>query len=392
MARRKGAFIAAPVSSWLVHGRIHRIHKAAGSWYTAAMAQIVCPVVSLEDRTRLEAIVADRNRAQKHVARARIILASAERLPVAAVAKRAAVGRPAVWRWQRRFAEAGVEGLLRDATRKPGKAPLGDVVVRRVVTLTCAEPPGEATHWTGRAMARHSGISLRSVQRIWAAHDLQPHRIRTFKRSTDPEFAAKLEDIVGLYVAPPKHAVVLSVDEKSQIQALDRTQPGLPLKPGKAGTMTHDYLRNGVTTLFAAFDVLEGTVLGRCMQRHRHQEFLRFLNTIEAAVPAGKVIHVILDNYVSHKHPKVLAWLTRHPRWTFHFTPTSGSWLNAVETFFSTLTRRRLKRGAFRSVVDLQAAIHRYIAEHNKDPKPFIWTKTANQILAQLTPLNAPVH
>ena len=356
------------------------------------MAQIVCPVVSLEDRTRLEAIVADRNRAQKHVARARIILASAERLPVAAVAKRAAVGRPAVWRWQRRFAEAGVEGLLRDATRKPGKAPLGDVVVRRVVTLTCAEPPGEATHWTGRAMARHSGISLRSVQRIWAAHDLQPHRIRTFKRSTDPEFAAKLEDIVGLYVAPPKHAVVLSVDEKSQIQALDRTQPGLPLKPGKAGTMTHDYLRNGVTTLFAAFDVLEGTVLGRCMQRHRHQEFLRFLNTIEAAVPAGKVIHVILDNYVSHKHPKVLAWLTRHPRWTFHFTPTSGSWLNAVETFFSTLPRRRLKRGAFRSVVDLQAAIHRYIAEHNKDPKPFIWTKTANQILAQLTPLNAPVH
>ena len=316
------------------------------------MAQIVCPVVSLEDRTRLEAIVADRNRAQKHVARARIILASAERLPVAAVAKRAAVGRPAVWRWQRRFAEAGVEGLLRDATRKPGKAPLGDVVVRRVVTLTCAEPPGEATHWTGRAMARHSGISLRSVQRIWAAHDLQPHRIRTFKRSTDPEFAAKLEDIVGLYVAPPKHAVVLSVDEKSQIQALDRTQPGLPLKPGKAGTMTHDYLRNGVTTLFAAFDVLEGTVLGRCMQRHRHQEFLRFLNTIEAAVPAGKVIHVILDNYVSHKHPKVLAWLTRHPRWTFHFTPTSGSWLNAVETFFSTLTRRRLKRGAFRSVVE----------------------------------------
>jgi transposase len=181
------------------------------------MAQIVCPVVSLEDRTRLEAIVADRNRAQKHVARARIILASAERLPVAAVAKRAAVGRPAVWRWQRRFAEAGVEGLLRDATRKPGKAPLGDVVVRRVVTLTCAEPPGEATHWTGRAMARHSGISLRSVQRIWAAHDLQPHRIRTFKRSTDPEFAAKLEDIVGLYVAPPKHAVVLSVDEKSHV-------------------------------------------------------------------------------------------------------------------------------------------------------------------------------
>jgi transposase len=356
------------------------------------MAQIVCPLVSVEDRARLEAIVADRNRAQKHVARARIILASAERLPVATVAKRAAVGRPAVWRWQRRFAEAGVDGLLRDATRQPGKAPLGDDMVRRVVMLTCAEPPGEATQWTGGAMAKTTGISLRSVQRIWAAHDLQPHRIRTFKRSSDPDFAAKLEDIVGLYVDPPKHAVVLSVDEKSQIQALDRTQPGLPLKPGKAGTMTHDYLRNGITTLFAAFDVLEGTVLGRCMQRHRHQEFLRFLNAIEGAVPAGKVVHVILDNYGSHKHPKVLRWLARHPRFVFHYTPTSGSWLNAIETFFSALTRRRLKRGVFRSVIDLQAAIHRYIAEHNADPKPFTWTKTPGQILAKLNPPNAPVH
>jgi transposase len=356
------------------------------------MAQIVCPLVSAEDRAHLEAIVVDRNRAQKHVARARVVLASAERLPVAAVAKRAAVGRPAVWRWQRRFAEAGVDGLLRDATRKPGKAPVGDAVVRRVVTLTCAEPPGEATHWTGRAMAKTAGISLRSVQRIWQTHDLQPHRLRTFKRSTDPAFAAKLEDIVGLYVDPPKHAVVLSVDEKSQIQALDRTQPGLPLKPGKAGTMTHDYLRNGITTLFAALDVLEGTVLGRCMQRHRHQEFLRFLNAIEGAVAAGKVVHVILDNYGSHKHPKVLRWLARHPRFVFHYTPTSGSWLNAVETFFSALTRRRLKRGSFRSVVDLQAAIHRYIAEHNADPKPFTWTKSPEQILAQLNPLNASVH
>jgi transposase len=356
------------------------------------MAQIVCPLVSVEDRARLEAIVADRNRAQKHVSRARIILASAERLPVAAVAKQTAVGRPAVWRWQRRFAEAGVDGLLRDATRKPGKAPLGDAMVRRVVTLTCAEPPGEATHWTGRAMAKTTGISLRSVQRIWRAHDLQPHRIRTFKRSSDPDFAAKLEDIVGLYVDPPKHAVVLSVDEKAQIQALDRTQPGLPLMPGKAGTMTHDYLRNGITTLFAAFDVLEGTVLGRCMQRHRHQEFLRFLNTIEAAVPAGKLVHVILDNYGSHKHPKVLRWLARHPRFVFHYTPTSGSWLNAVETFFSALTRRRLKRGSFHSVVDLQAAIHRYIAAHNADPKPFTWTKTPGQILAKLNPPNASVH
>jgi transposase len=356
------------------------------------MAQIVCPVVSAEDRARLEAIVGDRNRAQKHVARARIILGSAARLSVAAVARRAGVGRPAVWRWQRRFAEAGVDGLLRDATRKPGKTPLGDPTVHRVVALTCAEPPGEATQWTGRAMAKTAGISLRSVQRIWQAHRLQPHRIRTFKRSSDPEFATKLDDIVGLYIDPPAHSLVLSIDEKSQIQALDRTQPGLPLKPGKAGTMTHDYIRNGITTLFAAFNVIDGTVLGRCMQRHRHQEFIRFLNAIEGAVPAGKLVHVILDNYGSHKHPKVIAWLARHPRWTFHFTPTSGSWLNAVETFFSALTRRRLKRGSFHSIVDLQAAINRYIVEHNQDPQPFTWTKTPEQILAKLNPPNASLH
>jgi transposase len=356
------------------------------------MAQMVCPLVTAADRARLEAIVADRNRAQKHVARARIILHSAERLPVAEVAKRAGVGRPAVWRWQRRFAETGVDGLLRDASRKPGKPPVPADVVQQLIALTCAEPPGEATHWTGRAMARAMGVSLRTVQRIWQTHRLQPHRIRTFKRSTDPDFAAKLEDVVGLYVAPPKHALVLSIDEKSQIQALDRTQPGLPLKPGKAGTITHDYVRNGTTTLFAALNVLEGTVVGRCMQRHRHQELLRFLNTIERAVPAGKVIHAILDNYGSHKHPKVKAWLARHPRWTFHFTPKSGSWLSAVETFFSALTRRRIRRGSFHSIVDLQAAINRYIAEHNDDPKPFIWTKTADQTLAKLNRLNASVH
>jgi transposase len=356
------------------------------------MSHEVCPLVSAADRTRLEAIVADRNRAQKHVRRARIILASAARLSVAEVARHAGVGRPAVWRWQRRFAEAGVEGLLRDATRKPGKAPLGEATVRRMVALTCAEPPGEATHWTGRAMARTVGVSLRSVQRIWASHKLQPHRLRTFKRSHDPDFAGKLEDVVGLYVAPPKHALVLSIDEKSQIQALDRTQPGLPLKPGKAGTVTHDYKRHGTTTLFAALNVLDGVVLGRCMQRHRHQEFIRFLSAIEGAVPAGKMIHAILDNYAAHKHPKVLAWLGRHPRWVFHFTPTSSSWLNAVETFFSALTRRRIRRGSFHSIVDLQAAINRYIAEHNQDPKPFTWTKPADQILAKMNHLNASEH
>jgi transposase/transcriptional regulator with XRE-family HTH domain len=354
------------------------------------MAQDVCVIVGAEERARLAAVVGDRSRPLKHVQRAWIVLFSAERLPVLEVARRAGVSRPAVWRWQRRFAEEGVDGLLRDKTRPPGKPPLPAVTVAKVLALTCTEPPGEATHWTGRAMAKAVGISLRAVQRIWEGHRLQPHRVRTFKRSNDPAFAQKVEDIVGLYMHPPAHAVVLSIDEKSQIQALDRTQPGLPLKPGKCGTMTHDYKRNGTTTLFAALNVLEGTVLGRCMQKHTHQEFIRFLNAIERAVPAGKVIHAIADNYATHKHPKVRAWLARHPRWVFHFTPTSASWLNAVENFFSVLTRRRLKRGVFHSIADLQAAINRYIREHNHDPKPFVWTKPANTILAKINRIPVP--
>jgi len=340
----------------------------------------------------LEAIIADRNRPQKHGARARIILHSSDRLNVAEIARLSGVSRPSVWRWQRRFVEAGVDGLLREGSRKPGKPPLPDADVQRLIALTCSEPPGEVTHWTGRAMAKVMGVSLRTVQRIWKAHKLQPHRLRTFKRSNDPDFVTKLEDIVGLYMAPPAHALVLSIDEKSQIQALDRTQPGLPLKPGKCQTMTHDYKRNGTTTLFAALNILDGTVIGRCMQKHRHQEFIRFLNAVEREVPAGKVIHVVLDNYGTHKHPKVMAWLERHPRWIFHFTPTSGSWLNAVETFFSTLTRQRLRRGVFHSVVDLQAAIKSYIEEHNDDPKPFTWTTSAKTIAEKLNPMNVSVH
>jgi transposase len=259
-----------------------------------------------------------------------------------------------------------------------------------VLALTQSEPPGEATHWTGRAMAKTVGLSLRAVQRIWEAHRLQPHRIRTFKRSNDPAFAEKVEDLVGLYMHPPAHAVVLSIDEKSQIQALDRTQPGLPIKPGRCGTMTHDYKRHGTTTLFAALNTLDGVVLGRCMQRHRHQEFIRFLNAVERAVPAGKLVHAIVDNYATHTHPKVKAWLVRHPRWRFHFTPKSGSWLNAVEGFFSKLTRQRLRRGVFQSIVDLQAAINRYLKEHNDDPKPFVWTKPADAILTKLNRLPVP--
>jgi transposase len=349
------------------------------------MAHTSCVILTPSDRERLTTIIGDRNCSLKHIQRARIILHSDERLPVQEVARRSDVSRPAVWRWQQRFAEAGVEGLLRDKTRPPGKAPLSPSIVAKVLSITCSGPPGEATHWTGRAVAEIVGISLRAVPRIWEGHRLQPHRVRTFKRSTDPAFAEKVEDIVGLYMSPPAHALVLSIDEKSQIQALSRTRPGTLVRPGHPATMTPDYERHGTTTLFAALNVLDGTVLGRCMQRHRHQEFIRFLNMVEANVPTGKVIHVILDNYAAHKHPKVRAWLARHPRWVFHFTPTSASWLNAVETFFSVLTRRRLKRGDFRSLVDLQSAINRYIAEHNDRPRPFVWTKTAEAILAKVS-------
>jgi len=366
------------------------IHKANWLCDSAEMAQEVCVTVSTEDRARLAAIIDDRNRPLKHIQRAQIILFSADRLPVLQVARRAGASRPAVWRWQIRYAEAGVDGLLRDKTRPPGRTPVPTATVAQVLALTKSEPSGEATHWTGRAMAKAVGLSLRTVQRIWEAHRLQPHRIRTFKRSNDPAFAEKVEDVVGLYMHPPSHAVVLSIDEKSQIQALDRTQPGLPIKPGRCGTMTHDYKRHGTTTLFAALNTLDGVVLGRCMQRHRHQEFIRFLNAVERAVPVGKLVHAIVDNYATHTHPKVKAWLERHPRWTFHFTPKSGSWLNAVEGFFSKLTRQRLRRGVFRSIVDLQAAINRYLNEHNDDPKPFMWTKPADVILAKLNRLPAP--
>ena len=354
------------------------------------MAQTVNVIIPSQDRERLLAIANGRSRRLKHIQRARIVLFSAERLSVLEVARRAGVSRPAVWRWQQRYGEEGVEGLLRDKTRKPGRAPLSAEVVAEVLALTCSEPPTEVTHWTGRAMAKAVGISLRAVQRLWDAHRLQPHRLRTFKRSNDPEFAEKVEDVVGLYMNPPAHAVVVSIDEKSQIQALDRTQPGLPLKPGKCGTMTHDYKRNGTTTLFAALNVLDGTVVGRCMPRHRHQEFVKFLAAVERAVPAGKVVHAVLDNYATHKHPEVLEWLAENPRWTFHFTPTSGSWLNAVENFFSVITRRAIRRGVFTSVADLQKAIRAYIQQHNAVPKPFIWTKPAETILEKLRRLPVP--
>jgi len=338
--------------------------------------------VSPADRKRLEVLVKDRNAAQKLVWRAEIVLLSGDGVGTNEIMRRTGTSKTCVWRWQERFTQEGFEGLLRDKTR-PSRVPaLGSKVAERIVALTLEDPPFEATHWTGAMMAETVGVSVSSVQRIWRAHGLQPHRVRQFKLSNDPNFVAKLRDVVGLYVDPPAHAIVLSVDEKSQIQALDRTQPGLPLKKDRAGTMTHDYKRHGTTTLFAALNVLDGTVIGRNMQRHRHQEFIRFLNAIEAEVPAGKVVHVILDNYAAHKHPKVRQWLDRHERFTFHFTPTSCSWLNAVEGFFAKLTKRRLKRGVFQSVTDLQAAINRFLDEHNDESKPFKWTADPDKIIA----------
>ena len=279
----------------------------------------------------------------------------------------------------------GADGLLRDAPRGRAFAAASPERVAAVVDRTLHEAPPAATHWTLRSMAKASGLAPSTIHRIWREHGLRPHRVETFKLSNDPKFVEKVRDIVGLYVNPPEHALVLSVDEKSQIQALDRTQPGLPMKKGRCATMPHDYKRNGTTTLFAALNVLDGTVLGRCMQRHRHQEFLRFLNAVEAAVPAGKLVHAIMDNYAVHKHPKVRAWLARHPRWTFHFTPTSASWLNAVEGFFAKLTKQRPKRGVFGSIVELQAAINRFLAEANDDPKPFVWTADPDRILEKVS-------
>jgi transposase len=338
--------------------------------------------VSAAARERLAAIAGDRNSPQKHAWRARIVLLTGKGCGTAEIMRETGVAKTVVWRWQERFMQEGVDGLLRDKTRPSRIPPLAPEIAERVVALTIEPPPGETTHWTAPAMAKVVGISVSSVQRIWRAHGLQPHRLRQFKLSNDPNFAAKLRDVVGLYIDPPAHAVVLSVDEKSRIQALDRTQPGLPLKRGRCGTMTHDYKRNGTTTLFAALDVAEGRVIGRCMQRHRHQEFIRFLNAIEREVPAGKLIHVILDNYAAHKHPKVIEWLGRHPRATFHFTPTSASWLNAVEGFFAKLTKQRLKRGIFHSLVSLQAAINRYVDQANDAPRPFRWTKDPDKIIA----------
>jgi len=334
-----------------------------------------------EARQELERLVRSGKTEQRVVLRARIVLGAVEGKSNNALAKELSTSRPTVIDWRRRFAEGGVKALDDDRPRGRSFPPLAHAKAAEIITRTQSAPP-QATQWSCSRMAKLCGVSKASVQRVWHANGLKPHLLKTFKLSNDPDFIAKLEDVVGLYMNPPDHALVFCIDEKSQIQALDRTQPGLPMKKGRAGTMTHDYKRNGTTTLFAALNVLDGTVIGRNMQRHRHQEFVRFLNTIEAQVPVGKVIHAVVDNYATHKHPRVRRWLARHPRWTFHFTPTSASWLNAVEGFFAKLTRQRLKRGVFQSVVDLQLAINRFVAETNADPKPFVWTADPKRVLA----------
>ena len=341
----------------------------------------ICIYVGPANRARLEAIIADRNSSSKAVWRAQIVLATADGLGTNAIMKRTGKSKPCVWRWQERYVEEGVDGLLRDKTRPPGKKPLSAAVKRKVLAKTGSETPPNATHWSVRSMATAVGISHTSVQRIWAEAGLKPHLVRRFKISNDPQFEERVTDVVGLYMNPPDRALVLCVDEKSQIQALDRTQPGLPLKKGRAATMTHDYKRHGTTTLFAALDLKSGFVIGECQPRHRAKEFIRFLKRIERCVQKHLDIHLVLDNYGTHKTPEVKAWLAKHRRFHLHFTPTSASWLNLVERFFAEITTKRIRRGIFRSVADLKQAIHDYLDRHNADPKPFVWTKTADVIL-----------
>ena len=340
--------------------------------------------VSVADRERLERLVRDRNTPQKVVWRARIVLLASDGLRAGAIA--AAVGKSllTVRRWRRRYVVKGVDGLLKDATRPSRVKPLPPETIKRVVHMTLHEKPPNATQWSVRSMAKAAGISYSSVQRIWQAHGLKPHLVKTFKVSRDKNFASKVTDVVGLYLNPPDKALVLCVDEKSQIQALDRTQPGLPMKKGRAGTMTHDYKRNGTTTLFAALNMLDGSVIGTCMPRHRHREFLRFLKLIDQKTPADLDLHLIVDNYATHKTPGVKRWLKSHPRFHLHFTPTSASWLNMVERFFAEITRKRIRRSAFKSIAELKSAIMEYLENHNADPKPFIWTKSASEILEKV--------
>jgi transposase len=340
--------------------------------------------LSPEQRKQLKRYLANPNTPQKVVLRLRIVLRAADGLSNNQLARQLSTSRPTVVLWRRRFDEAGLEGLLEDAPRPGRPKRLSPAVEARIVEATLYTKPKNATHWSTRTMARTQRVSAATVQRIWRAYGLQPHRLEFFKLSSDPAFVAKVRDIVGLYWHPPEHALVLSVDEKSQIQALDRTQPILPLRPGIPERQTHDYKRHGTTTLFAALNVLDGTVIGRCLPRHRHQEFLAFLEQIEAGTPKRQQVHLILDNYGTHTHPRVKQWFADHPRYHLHFTPKGASWMNMVERWFAEITRRRIRRGTFRSVRELERAIRSYIRQNNQQPKPFVWTASAVSIIRKV--------
>jgi len=348
----------------------------------------VAPAIELTDEQEgeLTRLARSKRTSVRLAQRAQIVLLAAQGLQNKDIAEQLGIGRVQVARWRERYLESGVQGIERDL---PRGAPPVKVNVAKLVELTTQSTPEAATHWSTRKMAAVLEVAASTVMRHWQANGLKPHLVRGFKISRDPKFVEKLEDIVGLYMSPPEHALVLCCDEKSQVQALDRTQPGLPLKKGRAQTMTHDYKRNGTTTLFAALNVLDGQVIGQCQQRHTHAEWLKFLRKIDRETPKGKTLHLIADNYATHKHPVVQEWLKKHPRFNMHFTPTSASWLNMVERFFRDITVNRLRRGVFTSVPELIVAIDEYVAHHNTNPKPFIWTKSAADILQKVIRANS---
>lgn len=341
-------------------------------------------ILSAEENATLAKWAQARSIPARLVQRARIIRLAARGVQSKDIARQLMISRPTVQLWRERFLALRLAGLEKDAPR-PGRLPeIPEAQVRAVIHATLQTTPPNATHWSTRSMARSQGLSRMAVQRIWKQHNLKPHRIRTFKVSRDQQFVEKLYDVVGLYLNPPQRSLVLCVDEKSQIQALDRTQPGLPLKKGRCGTLTHDYKRHGTTTLFAALSMLDGRVIGDCMPRHRHQEFIRFLSKIDTETAPELDLHLIIDNYATHKHPRVKGWLRRHPRFHFHFIPTSSSWLNMVERWFREITEKRIRRGSLASVPELVAAIEAYVDGHNQNPRIFSWTASAERILAKV--------
>jgi transposase len=351
---------------------------------------LAAQALAITDRegAELEKLTRAHSTPRQGAPRARILLLAAAGISNSEIARRLETTRPTVLDWRKRFEAERFDGLTWVRPGRGRKPSISAEKVRSIVDATLHTKPVNATHWSCRTMARAQGVSPATVQRIWNAHGLQPHRVKTFKVSRDPEFVDKLTDVVGLYLNPPDKALLLCVDEKSQMQAPRRTQPGLPLKKGRCGTLTHDYKRHGTTTLFAALNVLDGTVVGQCQARHRHQEFLKFLRRLDKEFPRRE-LHLILDNYGTHKHPKVRDWLAKRPRFVLHFTPTSASWLNLVERWFRELTDKRIRRGVFHSVAELTAAIEAYIENHNQDPKPFVWSATADRIIQKVSKCKA---